>query len=219
MPAWLRSASVTIVITCAGLVPAGRSGEIFYYLNHISMRFLHKISFMSATTPSSRRGRPRKFSRPSRAVTLTLPDDVIAALRSVDSDLSRAVVRVVAPLLGAGPSAATELVRYGNRAVIVVPWNRALFERAGVELVPFADGRALIAFDDVLSVAQLELRLGDALADSGLTGTDRTVFEELAAILRTARRAGGASVEQRSIIVLRSEPGRPEPVEPRLASA
>src|SRR6185436_16016847 len=94
-------------------------------------------------------------------------------------------------------------VRYGDRAVIVVPWNRTLLARAGVELIPFADGRALIAFDDI-SAAQLELRLGDALADPGLTGGDRTLFEELAGILRNARRTDGSSVQQRSIIVLHS---------------
>ena len=47
-----------------------------------------------------RRGRPQKFGRPSRAVTLTLPEDVIAALGRVDDDLSRAIVRVSKPLLG-----------------------------------------------------------------------------------------------------------------------
>ena len=57
-----------------------------------------------------RRGRPRKFSRPSRSVTLTLPDDVIAALLAVDSDLSRAVVRAVQPLVPDTPRPAAEVV-------------------------------------------------------------------------------------------------------------
>ena len=52
----------------------------------------------SVRAGANRRGRPRKFSRPSRAITLTLPEDTIAALRAVDRDLSRAVVRVVQPL-------------------------------------------------------------------------------------------------------------------------
>ncbi len=43
---------------------------------------------------TSRRGRPRKFMVPSRAVTLTLPETVIAALEDVDHELSRAVVRI-----------------------------------------------------------------------------------------------------------------------------
>ena len=43
-------------------------------------------------------GRPRKFGRPSRAVTLTLPDDVIATLETIDKDLSQAIVRMALPL-------------------------------------------------------------------------------------------------------------------------
>ena len=46
-----------------------------------------------------RRGPPRKFGRPSQPVTLTLPDDVIAALLGIDADLSRAIVRVTQPLV------------------------------------------------------------------------------------------------------------------------
>ena len=39
-----------------------------------------------------RRGRPRKFAAPSRAVTLTLPESVIASLTRIDRDISRAIV-------------------------------------------------------------------------------------------------------------------------------
>ena len=45
-----------------------------------------------------RRGRPHKFSRPARTVTVTLPDDVIEALGQIDADLSRAIVRLAMPL-------------------------------------------------------------------------------------------------------------------------
>jgi len=46
------------------------------------------------TSLAPRRGRPRKFPAPSRAVTLTLPEDVLASLGAVDADLSRAIVRI-----------------------------------------------------------------------------------------------------------------------------
>ena len=45
-------------------------------------------------TFKSKRGRPQKFNRPARQVTLTLPDDVIARLSRVDDDMGRAVVRL-----------------------------------------------------------------------------------------------------------------------------
>ncbi len=50
-----------------------------------------------------RRGRPRKFIAPSRAVTLTLPEDVLEALDALDHDLSRAVVRVTQPHMARRP--------------------------------------------------------------------------------------------------------------------
>ena len=50
-----------------------------------------------------RRGRPRKFRSPSRAVTLTPPEDVLRVLGGVDCDLSRAVVRVVQPEMARQP--------------------------------------------------------------------------------------------------------------------
>ena len=154
-----------------------------------------------ATEP--RRGRPRKFVRPSRAVTVTLPDDVIAALQKVNPDLSRAVASIVEPHVRSESTPIAELVGDRDAAtVIVVPPNRALRERAGVELVPLPDGRALIAFDDTLSTSHIELRLADAMADPDLTGEDRAVFVELADILRRARRHGEPSLHQRNIIML-----------------
>ena len=69
---------------------------------------------------AARRGRPRKFTGPSRAVTLTLPEHVIEALAAIDHDLSRAVVRVVQPELAKQPHPSAELAAFGRHAVIVV---------------------------------------------------------------------------------------------------
>jgi hypothetical protein len=150
---------------------------------------------------ATRRGRPRKFSRPARAVTLTLPEDTIATLRGIDRDLGRAIVRVVQPHTPEPPRRPAELVRYGNRAVILVTPTRALKERTGAELVPLADGRALLSFDNETSVSQFELRLLDALADPALPEEDREIFVAVAEILRNSRRSGRGEVRQRNIIV------------------
>lgn len=151
---------------------------------------------------AARRGRPRKFSRPARAITLTLPEDTIATLRSIDRDLGRAIVRVTQPLAQEAPRPSAELATFGNRAVILVSPSRALTQRTGAELVPLSDGRALIAFDDRISVSQFELRLLDALADPSLATEDRETFAAIAEILRGSRRNGGAELRQRNIIVL-----------------
>jgi hypothetical protein len=41
------------------------------------------------------RGRPPKFGRPAQLVAITLPTDVVQALRAHDPDLARAIVGLV----------------------------------------------------------------------------------------------------------------------------
>jgi len=155
-----------------------------------------------ARAVSPKRGRPRKFARPSRAVTLTLPDEVIDALSRIDGDLSRAVARLAQPELAKRPHPPAELAAFGRRAVIVVNPTRTLEQRTGVLLVPLSDGRALISFDEPLSVAQLELRLQAAVEDARLSRGDRDIFRSVGQLLRDARHAPDVAVQQRHIIVL-----------------
>ncbi len=54
--------------------------------------------------PNHRPGRPQKYGRPTRAVTVSLPEDVLAWLRAVDADLGRAIV-TLAERPGAPPGA------------------------------------------------------------------------------------------------------------------
>jgi hypothetical protein len=164
-----------------------------------------------------RRGRPLKFGRPAQPVTITLPDDVVAALRSVDSDLSRAIVRIAAPVaVGLVPYPPAELSHFGRNAVIVVVRSRALERLPGVGLVPLPDGRALISLDGETGIAELDVMVRDALDLNIDSETDRAVLNALRDILRAARRSSQISLRQRSIIVLESRrtrsnhsPGRP----------
>ena len=149
-----------------------------------------------------RRGRPRKFAAPSRAVTLTLPEDVITALAAIDPDLSRAVAQVTQPLLARRPHAPAELAVFGKRAVIVVHPCRRLERQIGVDLVPLPDGRALIAFDQPMTIPQLELMLQDVIERRDLPSADQETFEAILDILRTARRSQTVALRQRNIIVV-----------------
>jgi hypothetical protein len=149
-----------------------------------------------------RRGRPRKFTVPSRPVTLTLPQQVIDALGAIDQDLSRAVVRLAQPELGKRPHPPAELATFGRNAVIVVNPTRSLEKRMGIALVHLPDGRALISFERRLTIADLELLIADALDEDRLSRADQAVFEAIGDILRTARRSTDLSLLQRSIIVL-----------------
>jgi hypothetical protein len=154
------------------------------------------------STLSPRRGRPRKFAQPSRAVTLTLPEIVIDALEAVDSDLSRAVVRLAQPEAAKRPHPPAELVTFGRRAVIVVNPTKTLEQRTGVVLVPFSDGRALISFDNSMTPARLELLIQDALDDHDLPEEDGRVFESIRDVLKETRRSTKVDVRQKHIMVL-----------------
>ena len=151
-----------------------------------------------------RRGRPRKFGGPSRAVTLTLPETTLEKLSAIDSDLSRAVVAMTnkkASLNGRPPA---DLAVFGRRAVITIRPTRSLEQHTGIDLVPLPDGRALIMFDHPQTTAELELLILDALDNAGLDGEDRRVFEGIGAILRDARRSNDVALLNRTIIVLES---------------
>lgn len=179
------------------------------------MRLLSlKLSSQQPDPPlRARRGRPRKFAAPSRHVTLTLPDAVIAALGALDRDLSRAVVRLAQPILARRPHPRAELSVWGRRAVIVVTPSRALETRTGATLVPLPDGRALISFNRVTSIAELALLIQDALDDPALRAPDRELFNAIAGILRSSRHAAGVTLVQRNIIVL--EAARPTQLQRR----
>jgi hypothetical protein len=135
-------------------------------------------------------------------VTLTLPEHVLEALAGLDADLSRAVVRLTQPMLADRPHAPAELATFGRHSVIVVNPSRTLEKRTGVELLHLPDGRALISFNQPMTIAGLELLLEDALDDRALASADRAIFEAIGGILKTARRSDKTLLLQRNIIVL-----------------
>jgi len=151
---------------------------------------------------TAQRGRPKKFTRPARTLSVTLPEDVCDALTTLDRDISRAIVRIVMAHGDERTAPNLEVATFGSRAVIVVTPTRALSGMKGVELVPLADGRALIAIDDTMSEPQFELAVRDALDGSQLETDDRALLEQLATVLRDARSDGGLVL--RRIIVLRA---------------
>jgi len=150
------------------------------------------------------RGRPRKYGRPAKAVTVTLPDDVLARLSSIHGDVGSAIVSLVERKVPARvlPIRPAEVSRYGSRAVIIVTPNRALRRLSGVQLVPIGDGRALISLAPTTSISSLELQIRDALERIPPDDRDREGLQLLADILKRSRGARGLASEARTIIVL-----------------
>ncbi len=159
---------------------------------------------------SARLGRPTKYGRPARAVTVTLPEDVLEKLSAIHADVGSAIVNLVER---SGPSrlqpiGATEIARYGKHAVIIVVPTPTLKRLRGVQLVPIGDGRALISLDPAMSIPALELQVRDALEHLAPRGREHELLESLADILRRSREARGLTSEARTIIVLASKPKR-----------
>lgn len=159
-------------------------------------------------TIKHRRGRPRKYTRPSRAVTVTLPEDVIAQLQSLDGDLGGGIVSLLEGKHGSDlkPTPVAQISRYGTHSVIIVPYLAALKRLPGVELVPIGGGRALISLEKPHSIPELELAVRDAAEQLKSPSSDRDALVAVADILRKARVSRGVSLEERTIIVL--EPKR-----------
>lgn len=150
-------------------------------------------------------GRPQKFGRPARAITLTLPEDVLTALTRLDDDVSRAIVRIAQPLAAdVVPHAPAELSKHGDTAVIVIRQVAALERIPGVTLVPMPDGRALISLDDSMTTYEFELKLHDVLDDKDVDRADRSVMTSILDILKSARQSRSVALHQRRIIVLQS---------------
>ena len=151
-----------------------------------------------------RRGRPTKYGRPARAVTVTLPEDVLARLSGVHTDIGSAIVSLVEKRgpIRSKPIRPAEVTRYGNRAVIVVTPGPTLRRLRGVQLVPVGDGRALISLAASTSISSLELQVRDALERMSPSNREREGLQALADILRRSRGPRDFTSEARTIIVL-----------------
>lgn len=157
-----------------------------------------------------RRGRPPKFGRPSQVVALTLPEEVLDALRTLHRDPGWAIVRLVEPILSdgshrrrpKGPAALMELVHLpGRRALIVV--QPPIFTRLrGVATIPLADGRAFLAFDHAGGLADLEVAILDELEVTPARSAKRTQLMQVRDIVRAWRRNPGLVFRTKSIIMV-----------------
>jgi hypothetical protein len=181
--------------------------DIISVINRPPMRYDARAMRPQLTrSVATRRGRPQKYGQPARAVTVTLPESVLASLHAVDADLGRAIVELVERRTSsrAAPLRAAEITSYGRHAVIIVTPAKALKRLPGVQLVPVGSGRCLIALEPPYSIPRLELDIRDLLTQPDLAGAERQALEGVADILRGARASRDVTPEERTIIVLKS---------------
>jgi hypothetical protein len=162
------------------------------------------------TSNTARRGRPHKFGRPAHVVTLTLPEDVLDALRSVHRDPGWAIVQLVAPMLGNGvrserpriPKPAAELVRLSGRRSLIVVQPEVFAGLPGVSTIKLSDGGAFLAFDRNAGLAELELALMDRLDNEPSKGARRAQLAQARDIVRAWRQNAALVFRTKSIIVV-----------------
>lgn len=160
-----------------------------------------------AQPSASRPGRPPKFGRPAHLVALTLPGDVLAALRGIDPDVGWAVVKLIER--SGGPVAANrppehdvELLPIAPRRFLMVVRQEAFETLPGVSLVPLGQGKAFLAFPPGRTAESLELALADQLEDPDLPQQRRGRLQAFRDLLRGWRRDTALVFHERSIVVV-----------------
>ena len=176
---------------------------------------------MSST--GANRGRPLKFGRPTRPLSISLPDDVIEWLESLDPDPAWAIVTLFdkarARNAPGTPRVPAELVQLpGKRALIPVAPD--VFDGLqGVSVIRLSDGRGFLALQAGKGYADLELAVVDEIDAPGVTSERRRALAEIRKMLRDWRQSG-LVFESRSILVVeRQEVGEKARTLSGLASA
>ncbi len=152
----------------------------------------------------SKGGRPRKFTEPSRPVTVTLPDSTIEQLASIDHDRARAIAKASRLACGiAKPEAPdVEICHAGNnRALIVVKPNRYLRQLDCIRLLELFPGRSLISILPGTPSSTIEVGLRDLVESIPKTETrERAMLEKLSTIFRKSRHSNVMLKEEILII-------------------
>lgn len=160
-----------------------------------------------ASARQVRRGRPLKFGRRAQLVTLTLPDDVVGWLHSVDEDLAWAVVKLFERTAKVGRGKTHSLANLvqlpGQRALILVK-PEPFRNLKGISIIPLADGRGFLALDIGRGVADLELAVIDRLEMKAIPAAEREALQQMRSQLKQWR-LDGIEFESRSIIVARRQ--------------
>ncbi len=152
----------------------------------------------------SKGGRPRKFSEPSRPVTVTLPDSTIEQLALIDQDRARAIAKAAQLACGVAKPEAPDVEicdAGGNRALIVVKPNRYLRQLECIRLLELMPGRSLISIPPGTPSSIIEVGLRDLLDSVPKTEVrERALLEKLTAIFRRSRHANAMSKEEILIV-------------------
>jgi hypothetical protein len=172
-----------------------------------------------------KRGRPPKFGRPGRLVALTLPEDVVDWLQTINPDPAWAIVSLFErqhdrrTRAQEAPCADVELVSISPRRALIVVSEESFGALHGVSVIPMGAGRAFLALASGKGMADLELAVLDRLQERDVPDAERRGLTSLRDHLRAWRHDKALACTARSIIVVEgaTPAARPRPSAPRRA--
>ncbi len=157
-----------------------------------------------------RRGRPPKYGSPSQVVAVTLPSDVVEALRRMHSDVGWAIVSLVRrSKAGVGreaPTSHADLVDVGAGQSLIVVNPDLLSFLPGVQMVPLSPTQAFLALEPGRGMADLELAVVDHLDQLPPASAEARAVVEFRAQLRRWRNDRHLAFQSRSIILVTKAP-------------
>lgn len=154
-------------------------------------------------------GRPPKFRGPRRPVTVTLPENTLQRLESIDSDRARAIVKVTDAALPPSPSRPdVEVVEITpGVGIIIVGPSLLLRKIEWLRLVEVAPLRFLLTVPLGTSIDSLELAFIDLLEDPAAHDTrEHAILIELRNLVRRLRRRGELSKAEMLFVDTRGNP-------------
>jgi hypothetical protein len=171
-----------------------------------------------SVTPRARKssrgksGRPPKFHGARRPVTVTLPEDTLARLASIDADRARAIVKATNAALagGDGKRNIVELVEVApDVSIVIVEPSRVLRGISWLRLIEVAPLRYMIALPQGTAVDSLELTLVELLEGShDMDAREISMLKQLRDLMRKSRRRGDLSKAEIMIVDTRAKPLR-----------
>jgi hypothetical protein len=153
-------------------------------------------------------GRPRKFSEPSRPITVTLPDRVLGLLADIDSDRAKAITKSTESVAGSREKHdRVKIVNIDNdTAIIIVGHNNCLSKIPWLKLVEIAPCKYIIAVPTGTEFEKLEIAILDLLESARKDSPDWTLLTELRTVLNHFRRTNKMSKHE--ILLLAHQKGK-----------
>ena len=169
-----------------------------------------ELALERSVVSQGKRGRPRKFARPSRVVALTLPEDVVDGLRRLHPDIAWAIVTLFekrSSKAATVPQRDTDLVTIADGRSLIVVRRKAFTRLQGIQIIPLDRDKAFLALEPGRGMADLELAVIDRLANQSIRTKERAALTGLQTQLRKWRRNRALRFHSRAIIVVEGREG------------